>query len=195
MARPIEKRAQIEQGVLEVVAEKGLHATTIQDIARAANVSPGLLYRYWENRDDLAADVYLQHYTALIARLGAAATQESEPWAALGAALRAFLSFADEQPIVLKYIILSQHDLHAQVPEEQGIHRFARGLIKQGVEAGMLRDDIDPDLAAELALGVVTQPTIGVIYGQLRPPVSRYGDEILASLKRLFAVREAVGTS
>ena len=51
MARPIQKRENIERGVVQVVAEKGLGATTIQDIASAVGVSPGLLYRYWKNRD------------------------------------------------------------------------------------------------------------------------------------------------
>ena len=124
MARPIEKREHIERGVVEVIARKGLHGTTIQDIANEASVSPGLLYRYWENRDELAAEVYRRHYDELLASLGARVLGKTGFWPQVDALVRAFLEFADEKPTILKFLLLSQHDLHQFVPAESGVRQF-----------------------------------------------------------------------
>ena len=124
MARPIEKREHIEKGVVEVIARKGLRGTTIQDIALAAGVSPGLLYRYWKNRDDLAGEVYREHYQALLERLATLGIRETRFWDRLSSMIRGFLEFADGNPTVLKFLLLSQHDLQQGVPTEKGIRRF-----------------------------------------------------------------------
>lgn len=186
MARPIEKRKHIERGVVEVVARKGLRGTTIQDIADEANVSPGLLYRYWKCRDDLAGEVYRSHYQSLIERLAALALREKDFWGKLDAAVRGFLEFADENPTILKFLLLSQHDLHDSVPVEKRARTFATGLIQQGMAAGQMRS-MDPALAAQFMLGIVLQPIVGTLYGHLPRPLAHQHDEIVAALRRVLA--------
>lgn len=185
MARPIEKREHIERGVVEVVARKGLRGTTIQDIADAANVSPGLLYRYWKNRDDLAAEVYREHYKALVGRLAAAALRETELWDKLNVMIRGFLEFADDNPTILKFLLLSQHELHDSVPIEGGIRSFLVGLIREGIGSGRIRA-MDPDLAAQLVLGIVLQPVVGALYGHIPPPLANHHREIMGALQRVL---------
>ena len=48
-----ERRQQIVQAVLEVVAEHGVPGATVSRIAKAANVSEGTLYVYFESRDEM----------------------------------------------------------------------------------------------------------------------------------------------
>jgi len=185
MARPIEKREHIEKGVVEVVARKGLRGTTIQDIADGASVSPGLLYRYWRNRDDLAGEVYRKHYQALLEHLGTLAAREKDVWSKLSAIVRGFLKFADGNPTLLKFILLSQHDLHRTVPPEKGIRAFLQNMIRGGMATGRLRR-MDPDLAAQLFLGIVLQPVVGALYGDLSQPLERHHADILAALQRVL---------
>jgi AcrR family transcriptional regulator len=185
MARPIEKREHIERGVVEVVARKGLRGTTIQDIADAAKVSPGLLYRYWKNRDDLAAEVYREHYESLLARLANLADQEDDPWSRLSVMIRGFLQFADERPTILKFLLLSQHDLHGSVPAEKGIRPFLVSILKSGLSRDQFRT-MDPELAAQILLGIVLQPVVGALYGHVSPPLVRHHAEIMDALERVF---------
>src|SRR5262245_32197716 len=133
MARPIEKRANIERGVVEVVARKGLHATTIQDIAIASSVSPGLLYRYWENRDALAADVYRAHYDKLVERLLNNALSATSVWQRVDAVVSEFFRFAEESPTLVKFMLLSQHEIVPGLPPERGVRRLLGTLIADGV--------------------------------------------------------------
>lgn len=187
MARPIQKREDIERGVIEVVARKGLRGTTIQDIADAASVSPGLLYRYWKNRDDLAADVYRQRYLALLERLGTLAAAPGTVPEKLRALIGAFLRFADDEPVLLRFLLLSQHDLADRVPESAGVHTMARNLIRAGVSEGWLRE-MDAELAVQLLLGLVLQPVVGATYGHLAHPVSAYADAIYSAVQRTLLV-------
>jgi AcrR family transcriptional regulator len=48
-----ERRAQILEAALKVFAEKGFKGATNKDIADAAGISPGLIYFYFENKEDL----------------------------------------------------------------------------------------------------------------------------------------------
>jgi AcrR family transcriptional regulator len=50
---PEKRRQQIVQAVLEVVAEHGVPGATVSRIAKAANVSEGTLYVYFESRDEM----------------------------------------------------------------------------------------------------------------------------------------------
>src|SRR5215813_10774106 len=139
MARPIEKRDSIERGVVEVVAQKGLSATTIQDIADAASVSPGLLYRYWRSRNDLAGDVYRAHYEGMMKSLFARVGDEQTPWGQIAAVLREFLRFAEEKPVIIRFLLLTQHDLVANIPAELGIRLILSGIFERGMAAGVIR--------------------------------------------------------
>lgn len=186
MARPIEKRGLIEKSVVAVVARKGLHATTIQDIATAAEVSPGLLYRYWENRDDLAGDVYQQHYNALADRLFNRLAATDSTWGRIDAVVREFLRFADESPVILKFLLLSQHDLVQNIPSQRGVRRLVGQLIKEGQDRGDLRP-MDGELAMQFFLGIVLQPVVGFVYGTLAGPIEIRFNEISAALRRVLA--------
>ncbi|HKK77119.1 MAG TPA: TetR/AcrR family transcriptional regulator [Saprospiraceae bacterium] len=48
-----ESQEKIEAAALRLFAEKGYHNTSISAIARAAGVSKGLLYNYYDGKDDL----------------------------------------------------------------------------------------------------------------------------------------------
>lgn len=188
MARPIVKRRQIEEGVVRVVASKGLHAATIQDIASASQVSAGLLYRYWENRDALAGEVYRGHYEAAVARVGARVAAQSDFWKRVRALIDAFLEFADEQPTILRFLLLSQHDLAPSIPHERSIHGWLEALIREGQAQRCVRE-MPPPLAVQFMVGLILQPVIGSIYG-------RVADSGQALSPHIFeAVQRALGTA
>ena len=46
-------RQNIEQAALELFAHKGFHNTSISQISKAAKVSKGLLYNYYDSKEDL----------------------------------------------------------------------------------------------------------------------------------------------
>ena len=56
-----ERREQLIDTALHVFAEKGWHATSIPDLARAAGIAQGLLYHYFHNKEALLLAVIERH--------------------------------------------------------------------------------------------------------------------------------------
>jgi AcrR family transcriptional regulator len=61
------KRAIILQAALEVFAEKSFLGTSVSSIAKKAGVSKGLLYSYFESKDDLLKQIIFEGVDELIA--------------------------------------------------------------------------------------------------------------------------------
>ena len=48
-----ERRSQLVLTAIELFSRKGYHATTVKEIADLARVSPGLVYQYFEDKEDI----------------------------------------------------------------------------------------------------------------------------------------------
>ncbi len=55
----IKRKAQIKEVALKLFAFKGYHSTSISTIAREAGISKGLMYNYFESKEDLLADLVM----------------------------------------------------------------------------------------------------------------------------------------
>ncbi|MBU6503789.1 MAG: TetR/AcrR family transcriptional regulator [Burkholderiaceae bacterium] len=64
-----EKQRAIAQATFRLVAESGLAALTMSDIARAANIATATLYVYYPSKDELLVQLYEQAKTATAHRL------------------------------------------------------------------------------------------------------------------------------
>jgi len=53
------RRQQIQQAAKELFILKGLRSTTVEDIAARAELSPGTIYLYFKNKEDLYASLNL----------------------------------------------------------------------------------------------------------------------------------------
>ena len=53
-----EKRELIMKSALKLFAEKGFAATSISDIAQAANISKGLLYNYFASKEEVLKSIW-----------------------------------------------------------------------------------------------------------------------------------------
>lgn len=53
-----DKRRAILDATLELVAENGFHGTAMSQVARRAGVSAGIVYHYFEGKDDLIEALY-----------------------------------------------------------------------------------------------------------------------------------------
>ncbi|MQA87629.1 MAG: TetR family transcriptional regulator [Streptosporangiales bacterium] len=68
------RRERLLDAALDVFVEKGVDGATVKDIARAAGVTPGLLYHYFESKDALVVALMRERgFLAELRRLLAAA--------------------------------------------------------------------------------------------------------------------------
>ena len=60
LQKSIDKRNALVQATMALVNNNGFHATPMSKIAKMANVSPATIYLYFENKQDLVNQVYLE---------------------------------------------------------------------------------------------------------------------------------------
>lgn len=69
-----EKQKAIKRAVVKVVLEEGMHGASISKIARAAGVSPATVYIYYDNKDVMLRNIYIEYaedvFKTLADRLG-----------------------------------------------------------------------------------------------------------------------------
>ena len=56
-----EKEKSIKEAVIKLILEQGFHGTSISKIAKAAGVSPATVYIYYENKEVMLQDIYLEY--------------------------------------------------------------------------------------------------------------------------------------
>lgn len=64
-----DKRLDIMQSALELIAEKGFHGAPMAEIAEKAGVAAGTIYRYFESKDVLITDLHRELKDKIIAVL------------------------------------------------------------------------------------------------------------------------------
>jgi len=55
-----EKQIAILNALLDLVAERGFHGTAMSQVAKRSGVSAGIIYHYYENKEDLIHKLYYQ---------------------------------------------------------------------------------------------------------------------------------------
>src|SRR5881409_3232752 len=86
-------RWAIQEHALRLFAEQGYDATTVEQIAAAAEVSPSTFFRYFPSKEDV---VIQDQYDPILASIMAAAPAELGPVGALRHAMRTALAAIDE---------------------------------------------------------------------------------------------------
>ena len=60
LQKSIDKRNALIKATIELVNNNGFHATPMSQIAKMANVSPATIYLYFENKQDLVNNTYIE---------------------------------------------------------------------------------------------------------------------------------------
>jgi AcrR family transcriptional regulator len=136
-------RGRIAETARAVFAEKGSSAS-MDEIARAAGVGPGTLYRHFPTRNALIEEVY-HNETAQLAEAAVALAEGASPVDALGRWLKLFISyFATKQIIVGAFdsALNRRPDLADTCATQVG--SAIRMLLDSAVANGDIRPDLEP---------------------------------------------------
>lgn len=150
-------REQIVRAAERVMAERGVHATKIADIAAAADVGVGTFYLHFETKQELFDEVVADAVTRLQAAIEGARESATDPMDQVRAATRAVCRFARDNRAVFRIVFGHGGTYHDVVREAQAL--FAadlEGVLRAGVASGGV-GGVDPAIAAEAVVGMTTQ--------------------------------------
>lgn len=189
MARPGNHTKElIARTALHLFVEKGITETTIRDIAKAAGVAEGTLYRHFESKDQLAWELFSTNYLAFARELDRLQEGYDTLQDKLAAMIRQFCTFFDREPVLFSYLLLAQHaQLKKVTPEMQTAVTVLQKVIAQGMAKGEV-PEMDVELAAALVLGVVLQVAVFKAYNRINQDLSQLSDTLVAACWRVLTV-------
>ncbi len=136
-----ERRQRILMTALDLFVERGYYDTRISDIAEAVPMSTGLMFHYFESKEELLLELVKMGVNGTKTFSG---KKDVPPDVFLTEFLREMFSYATEQPWVFKMFVLMGQARRAGMPEEarriagsiDSIEAAAK-LIRQGQKTGV----------------------------------------------------------
>jgi AcrR family transcriptional regulator len=135
-----------------MIAERGLRATTVRDIADAAGILSGSLYHHFSSKEEMVDEVLRDFLDWLFTRYQQIIDHETDPLARLtGLFLASFDAIEHRHAQVVIYQDeakrLSSLERFSYLDERNRQQRkMWLDVLQQGIEAGCFQPDLDVDL-------------------------------------------------
>jgi AcrR family transcriptional regulator len=162
LARP--KRADAQRNYEKVVAAArdafaaGGSSTSLEEIARRAQVGIGTLYRHFPNRQALLEAVYVDEVTELCR--SAADLAELPPWEALVGWLHRFVAYlATKQALAQELLNYVERDADLFQSSRAALYAAGGPLLERAQRARVVRDDTDLTEVIQMVGGIAKIPS------------------------------------
>jgi AcrR family transcriptional regulator len=186
LSRPSAKE-RILDAALEVFSLKGFHPATMDEIAEKAGVGKGTLYRYFETKEKLFAELVRLRLEELGRRAGSSIDGRDDVLTMISKYIRIYFEFFDLNQRLYRLIIQEQLDLGKQSPNEY-FHKVLRAVpnlkrkVYEGTQQGILKD---------VDFQTVFYGTMGFVHGVIQKWLARdcsypLVDELPGVLEVLF---------
>jgi AcrR family transcriptional regulator len=153
----------------KLIFVKSFAATTIDEIAEAAELSKGTIYLYFKNKDEISIAIARRGMRILMDLSRQAVDSASTGRAKVRALGQALLAFYERYPDHFKALFY-QHEgascqsavnrnedplIKALLQDREELHAFSVNVIKGGIADGTIRPDVDPVKVTLILIGMI----------------------------------------
>jgi TetR/AcrR family fatty acid metabolism transcriptional regulator len=172
-ARPaVDKRRMILDAAVRVFARQGFHTCRVSDIADEAGVAYGLVYHYFQSKDEVLDTLFLERWNVMLDAIRETDAQDIPAREKLHAIASFIVDSYRHDPELMKVIIVevtraanSFGAVHlAKISEAYG---QISGIVEQAQKRGEFRTSISAEFAAMAFYGAIEQVLTGWIFGTL----------------------------
>jgi AcrR family transcriptional regulator len=181
-------RHRIMRAALDVFVAEGFDGATTRQIAAAAGLSEGAIYRHFPSKDAIGAELFLSIHGAMTRLIDEAAALPAPFEDRVAATVTGYCDLADRDWPLFRFHLLQLHRfLHLwQDGDGDPVSSTAR-LIGAGMADGSVPAG-DAELLAGMALGVILQVAQNKAYGRFDGPLADLaGDFQIAIIAVLLA--------
>jgi TetR/AcrR family transcriptional regulator len=147
-----QRKSHILDTARALLLEKGLNATSINQIAKRAELSVGAIYFYFKDKEELFAALQVEGLELLAQAIHRAVDRESPPEERIRSIARAYLNFSEEHKNyfdIINYFLTSPEtifppDLKNEIDEHGNVSIFPlTAAIRDGIDRGQFKA-VDP---------------------------------------------------
>ena len=187
--RRADTRQRLYEAAVELIAEQGFSATTVDDIALRAKVAKGTVYYNFKSKNDLFEEL-LRHGIELLTDGFRAAVEGLPPREAVGALVRTQLDYIRKYrafaQLLLSEMWRTNREWHQTLIllREQAIGVIAE-TVQAGVDSGDVPGELDVRVASAALFGVGLVVAVDWLVFQPERPIEDVEESLLAIVRRV----------
>lgn len=181
------RRKMIEKAALRLFADRGYAEVSVRDIAQACGIGESALYRHMTSKEELAIRVFREAYLGFAVQMQEAAGSDAALEDALSAYLRVMLEGFDADPVLMRFLLINQHDTLAKAITREDVTPVSiiHAALERAAGGGEVALD-DIAMSTALVMGAALHPMTFMLYGRLATPATSHHAAILRGLTRLL---------
>lgn len=157
----VDRAALVRRAMVELVAERGIHGTSMNQLAERAGVATGTAYVHYESKED----VLVASFVEVKQELGQAGIDgvdlDQEPRTVFEAIWRRIHHHLEQDPAIARFLVQLEASplrgpAHAALPNDDPLTRIAEGMAGEFV-------DLPPEILYDLALA----PAVRLVAGDV----------------------------
>jgi TetR/AcrR family transcriptional regulator, fatty acid metabolism regulator protein len=176
---PVDKRRIILDAAVRVFARQGFHTCRVSDIADEAGVAYGLVYHYFQSKDEVLDTLFLDRWGVLLEAIGEVDASDEPARAKLRAIAGFIIESYRHDPDLMKVIIVEVTRAAnsfgaAHLGKITEAYDQIRRIVEKAQATGEFRDSVTAEFAAMAFYGAIEQVLTGWIFGLLEESEDSY---------------------
>jgi TetR/AcrR family transcriptional regulator, fatty acid metabolism regulator protein len=168
----VDKRRVILDAAVRVFARQGFHSARVSDIADQAGVAYGLVYHYFDSKDEVLDTLFLERWNLMLDAIREVDEGDAPPREKLAAITSFIVDSYHHDPDVMTVIIVEV----TRAANSFGARHLAKireaydliaDIVEDAQASGAFRDGITPRFAAMAFYGAIEQVLTGWIFDVL----------------------------
>jgi TetR/AcrR family transcriptional regulator, fatty acid metabolism regulator protein len=169
---PVDKRKLILDAAVRVFARQGFHTCRVSDIADEAGVAYGLVYHYFQSKDQVLDTLFLQRWDVLLEAIRQTDALDIPAREKLDAIAGFIIESYRHDPDLMKVIIIEVTRAAntfgaAHLGKITEAYDLIGGVVEKAQASGEFRSEIPAEFAAMTFYGAIEQVLTGWIFGTL----------------------------
>lgn len=155
------RRDEILQKAAQLFSTKGVSATTVREIADSVGLLSGSLYHHFESKDAIVDELLRSYLDDLRDRYRQVSTEDLDPRSRIERLVQASMDVVEAHPYATEIYQNDFNLLHDLPrfsylrPSASQTRKIWMEALTAGIEAGVFRSDIDPQILYRIIRDVV----------------------------------------
>ena len=166
----VDKRRMILDAAVRVFARQGFHTCRVSDIADEAGVAYGLVYHYFQSKEQVLDTLFLERWDVLLEAITDVDNRRGAPRDKLTAVAGFIIDSYRHDPELMKVIIVEVTRAAnsfgaAHLGTISDAYRQIQGIVEKAQASGEFRTSVTAQFGAMAFYGAIEQVLTGWIFG------------------------------